>query len=394
MTDLLVIEPPPEKNSTEVFKDQINSLNEKYLKRYIICSGDDTFNLLCNQLQITNHNLTDYNIKKTDGIINEEKWIIYRVWRHNWGRYQDKNNELKHQLKFINDECIEEPVPISWRVLINDKYWDYKKFIKNYNETKNIYQTKGHKHMVTLPKKNDIVYYILKQQIIMKGIIDNETFIQGDLHKNDQCIIDKSKFNDLDEYIICKITEIYNSPYKRVKHVGQNTWCRINLDTYIQSDLETNILIPQQPEENITLPQQPEENITLPQQPEENITLPQQPEENITLPQQLEENLEEIHYIYLIHIREWYTQNKNIFKFGRTSQSADHRIYRLESYPKKSKIILLIECNDSLLIENKIKKEIKKNKDKFKKHDDGYEHIICDKNDIIDLIIKVVRENN
>ena len=456
--------------------------------------------------------------------------------------------------------------PISWRVLINNKYWDYKKFIENYNQTKIIYQTKGLQHMVTLPKKNDSVYYVLKQQIIMKGIITSDGFIIGDLHKNDPCIIDKSKFDSLTEYIECKITEIYNSPYKRVKHIGQNTWNRVNLDNYIIHDqsprtswalwningdnnqeffdentnelhsrviyLEYNqanklksndyepfifyhntdvgskrlkqfiqednlenilgcfmtdlLIVEPTPIKNslevlkdqlIELEQSyktryiicsgddtfnhlcnelkinkhiivnnnikkseasvnnekwiiyrvwrqnwgvyqykndelkiqlkfindetvPETNQNILSLPEININIPSpsQPEtnENITIPSQPETNENEkiVHYIYLIHIREFYTHNKNIYKFGRTSQLANNRIDRLESYPKCSKIILLIECNDSLSIENKIKKEFRKNKDKFKKHDDGYEHIIGDKNDIIDLIIRIVRENN
>ena len=120
-------------------------------------------------------------------------------------------------------------------------------------------------------------------------------------------------------------------------------------------------------------------------------------EKKILLPIK-EDKLEEIinpivHYIYLIHIREWYTRNKNIYKFGRTSQPANNRINRLESYPKNSKIILLIECNDSLLIENIIKTELKKNKEKFKFHNDGYEHIVGDKYDIVDLIMRIVRDN-
>jgi hypothetical protein len=68
-------------------------------------------------------------------------------------------------------------------------------------------------------------------------------------------------------------------------------------------------------------------------------------------------NTEEKHgYIYLVRTREFKSQNRPIYKVGRTSQCPDTRITRLHKYTKGSEIHLILQCHphDVGLIEKDI----------------------------------------
>jgi uncharacterized C2H2 Zn-finger protein len=100
---------------------------------------------------------------------------------------------------------------------------------------------------------------------------------------------------------------------------------------------------------------------------------------------------EKVNYIYLIQERENYEQNKNIFKFGKTSQKADTRIERLQKYKKGSKVLMFIECEENLLeTENKIRDEFKK---EFIQHKDGHEHFEGDPKRMKKIINSIVYKN-
>jgi hypothetical protein len=100
---------------------------------------------------------------------------------------------------------------------------------------------------------------------------------------------------------------------------------------------------------------------------------------------------EKVNYIYLIQERENYEQNKNIFKFGKTSQKADTRIERLQKYKKGSKVLMFIECEHDLTeTENKIREEFKK---EFIPHRDGHEHFEGDPKRMKRIINSIVYKN-
>lgn len=100
---------------------------------------------------------------------------------------------------------------------------------------------------------------------------------------------------------------------------------------------------------------------------------------------------EKVNYIYLIQERENYEQNKNIFKFGKTSQKADTRIERLQKYKKGSKVLMFIECEHDLTeTENKIREEFKK---EFIQHKDGHEHFEGDPKKMKRIINSIVYKN-
>ena len=96
--------------------------------------------------------------------------------------------------------------------------------------------------------------------------------------------------------------------------------------------------------------------------------------------------------IYLIHTREFYNNNKPIFKIGR-SHTLENRI---KYYPKGSKIICMINCINSVICEKEL---IKIFKEKFtQKLEYGIEYFEGDKNDmIIEILLfihKMIKEVN
>ena len=61
-------------------------------------------------------------------------------------------------------------------------------------------------------------------------------------------------------------------------------------------------------------------------------------------------------YIYLIHTREFYNLNKNIYKIGKTKQE---NLKRFNNYPKGSKLLFQIICNNCDLAEKELLKIFK-----------------------------------
>jgi len=98
-----------------------------------------------------------------------------------------------------------------------------------------------------------------------------------------------------------------------------------------------------------------------------------------------------VSYIYLIQERENFEKDNNVFKYGRTTQEPNNKINRLQNYKKGSKILLIMEC------ENEKVKSIEKNikiifDSKFKRHSDGYEHYIGDKDEMKKIISTLICE--
>ena len=99
----------------------------------------------------------------------------------------------------------------------------------------------------------------------------------------------------------------------------------------------------------------------------------------------------QVSYIYLIQERENFEKDNNVFKYGRTTQEPNNKINRLQNYKKGSKILLVMEC------ENEKVKSIEKNikvifDSKFKRHSDGYEHYIGDKDEMKKIISTLICE--
>lgn len=96
-----------------------------------------------------------------------------------------------------------------------------------------------------------------------------------------------------------------------------------------------------------------------------------------------------MNYIYLLQEREFIKTNESIYKIGRTKQEQNKRF---KQYPKNSKLLLQIECDDCVELEKYLLKIFK---DKYKQRKDiGNEYFEGDpKNMINDIFDNVMEEN-
>ena len=94
-------------------------------------------------------------------------------------------------------------------------------------------------------------------------------------------------------------------------------------------------------------------------------------------------------YIYLIQEREFIKTNENIYKIGKSTQENNTRI---KQYPKGSKLLFQMICENCHNIEKIL---IKKFKDNFKlRKDIGNEYFEGDIKNMIDIIFYIITNNN
>jgi predicted RNA-binding protein len=121
---------------------------------------------------------------------------------------------------------------VEWRVIINADNWDQSKYEREWAmrpEQKRFAQTKGTARMVVVPRKNERINFVMKGEIVMRGYVESEGFIQGEIHKEEHSCV-KGTLRDrpwdhINEYAWVKITEVgLNEPIKRT---GQRTWAKM-----------------------------------------------------------------------------------------------------------------------------------------------------------------------
>ena len=119
----------------------------------------------------------------------------------------------------------------SWRVVLSSKLWDQKKFEEEFAldpENRRIAQSKGTRHMVSCPQKGDNVSFVLKGNVVMRGVVESDGFENGTAHQNDSC----NKGNvrphaTIPQFVWIRIKEIGLS--ECIRHTGQNTWAKMPL---------------------------------------------------------------------------------------------------------------------------------------------------------------------
>ena len=119
-----------------------------------------------------------------------------------------------------------------WRVNLSAKLWNQNEFVRLYNlqneadRTKyRLAQSKGNRHMVNMPHQGDLVKFVLKGKIVMKGVFDCQEFIIGIEHQSSSCNIGKieDRIHSLNqEYAWVRITEVGLN--QTVPFTGQATW--------------------------------------------------------------------------------------------------------------------------------------------------------------------------
>jgi hypothetical protein len=118
---------------------------------------------------------------------------------------------------------------IHWRVMLNAKLWDHKKYEKNYvvrPDARRIAQSKGKCHMVLCPKKGDMVSFVLRGKVVMRGIIESDGFENGTDHQQDSCNTGESRPHAVPtEFVWIEISEIGLS--EDIRPTGQRTWAKM-----------------------------------------------------------------------------------------------------------------------------------------------------------------------
>jgi len=77
-----------------------------------------------------------------------------------------------------------------WRVLLNDRLWDQAAYAERhaaFPEVRRLPQSKGRCAMRIVPKKDDLVLFVIKGHVIMKGFIEEDGFRVGTAHREHSC---------------------------------------------------------------------------------------------------------------------------------------------------------------------------------------------------------------
>ena len=114
----------------------------------------------------------------------------------------------------------------SWRVMLNHRLWKQSQYEKDFYAPKRLAQSKGRCKMVSCPKKGDLVSFVCKGKIIMKGIVDSDGFEHGTEHQTDPYNDGTLRRHSIpDEFAWIIITEVGLSEY--IRPTGQRTWAKI-----------------------------------------------------------------------------------------------------------------------------------------------------------------------
>ena len=112
--------------------------------------------------------------------------------------------------------------------MMNSRRWNQLKYEQDFDnkpEARRIAQSKGACRMVSCPKKGDLVSFVCKGKIIMKGRVESE-FEHGTLHQEHSCNTGDNRPHAIPPmfaWII--ITNIRLS--EPIRNTGQRTWAKM-----------------------------------------------------------------------------------------------------------------------------------------------------------------------
>ena len=117
-----------------------------------------------------------------------------------------------------------------WRVNLNPKLWDQSQFEALWHERydmRTFAQSKGRCRMKIVPVKGDVVMFVWKKNIVMKGIVQNDGFITNTYHQEHPCNRGPVRAHaEHPEFTWVTITEVgLHIPFT---FNGQRTWAKYN----------------------------------------------------------------------------------------------------------------------------------------------------------------------
>ena len=115
---------------------------------------------------------------------------------------------------------------IHWRVHLSFHFWDQKKYEHTFHLQDRLAQSKGRKHMVLCPKKGDIVSFVYKKKVVMRGIYDSVGFEEGTAHRDHPCGIGNDRPHTVPPYFGWVIINTVGLS-EDIRRTGQNTWAKM-----------------------------------------------------------------------------------------------------------------------------------------------------------------------
>ena len=118
---------------------------------------------------------------------------------------------------------------ISWRVMLNSRLWNQNKYEEDWitrPEVRRLAQSKGRCNMVSYPKIGDLVSFVKKGKIVMRGIVESNGFENGTAHQEHSCNIGEMRPHSTPREIVwVRITEVGLS--ENIRPTGQRTWAKM-----------------------------------------------------------------------------------------------------------------------------------------------------------------------
>ena len=117
----------------------------------------------------------------------------------------------------------------TWRVMLNYRLWNQKKYEDDFAsrpEVRRMAQSKGRCRMISCPKKGDLVNFVMKGKIVMKGKVDSDGFVIGTEHQEHSCNAGENRSHSLPtEFAWIKIEKVGLS--EDIRPTGQRTWAKM-----------------------------------------------------------------------------------------------------------------------------------------------------------------------
>ena len=116
-----------------------------------------------------------------------------------------------------------------WRVMLNARLWNQKKYEEDWQshpEVRRLAQSKGRCRMVSCPKKGDLVSFVCKGKIVMKGVVYSDGFEDGTDHQLHSCNVGDSRPHATPAQFAWIITTLIPEP-EDIRPTGQRTWAKI-----------------------------------------------------------------------------------------------------------------------------------------------------------------------
>ena len=124
---------------------------------------------------------------------------------------------------------VQKKMSSSWRVMLNGRLWNQRKYEEDYvirPEVRRLAQSKGRRHMVSCPKKGDVASFVLKGKVVMRGIVESDSFENGTNHQQHSCNTGENRPHAVStEFVWINITEVGLS--EDIRPTGQATWAKM-----------------------------------------------------------------------------------------------------------------------------------------------------------------------